>query len=451
MLLGLACCVMTTACGERWTDEQRDALSARGAGRAVAAGDQATTATTAAPDGSEAPASTQNGSATRVTPEGSGSGGPADIATLPCTAPSTAPGVTADELAIGSISTLSGPVSGLGETGAASMRAYVAYRNATGGVCGRKVVLRFADDGTELGRYRAAVVDLNSKVLGLVGGTAAGDAGGVERAEAFGMPVVTATFSVEMGRASTAFDISPGFEDIHKPIGKYDFMYRQGVRNASIVTVGNALTRAEVAFQRAQMEASGIKIVNFQELPLSTLSFDAPARGVANSGADYLLFIYDPGNSAAMAKSLQGTGYKGLKFAEYVTAYGSKFIEVGGPATEKAVGFVRTAPNEDPNPTPNQALFLKWMSQIEPRYSRDTFAADSWAAATAFFDGLEALPGPISREALLAHLNTLTSFDARGLLGPINLGESFSNGCGVWMQVVNQKWQRLTPAQGFLC
>ena len=375
-----------------------------------------------------------------------GSSGP-----RPCQAPSNAPGVTDAEITIGSISTLSGPVPGLGSNGAAVMRAYVAYRNATGGVCGRKVVLRSADDGAENGRYRSLVDELNPKILGLVGGTAAGDAAGAERVEAHGMPIVSATFSVAMGHASTAFDISPTFKDVHQPIGKYDFIYQQGARNASIVTVSNDLSRAEATSQRAQMEASGIRIVHYLEVPLSTLSWDASARAVANSGADYFLFIYDPGTSAAMARAMEASGYKGLKFAEYITAYGSKFIELGGAATEKSIGFTRTAPNEDASPTPNQAAFLEWMARVAPDSKTDTFAADGWSAATAFFEGLEALPGPISREALMSHLNGVSSFDAGGLLGPINLGESTSNGCGVWMQVVNQRWQRLTPAQGFLC
>ena len=38
------------------------------------------------------------------------------------------------------------------------------------------------------------------------------------------------------------------------------------------------------------MQAVGIKIVNEQALPISTLSYDAAARGVANSKADYLFY-----------------------------------------------------------------------------------------------------------------------------------------------------------------
>lgn len=453
--LGFSLSVLVAACGARWTDDQRAAVLARAAGSdtgPTALGQAGSTASSIADVGLVDPSGVAD--PTPGGPESSaaaGATGPGTSGPRPCEAPSDAPGVTDTDITVGSISTLTGPVPGLGATGLAAMRSYVAYRNATGGVCNRKLVLRSADDGTDNARYRSLVDEFNPKILGLVGGTAAGDAGGAEVVVAHGMPVVSATFSVEMGHASTAFDISPAFKDVHQPIGKYDFIYRSGVRQASIVTVGNHLSRSEAVSQRAQMEASGIHIAHYLEVPLSTLSWDAPARAVANSGADFLLFIYDPGTSAAMARALEATGYDGLKFAEYITAYGSDFIDLGGAATEGSIGFTRTAPNEDAVPTPTQAAFLRWMAQVTPGSKTDTFAADGWSAATAFFEGIEALPGPITREGLIAQLNGIASFDAGGLLGPINLGESSSNGCGVWMQVVDQRWQRLTPAEGFLC
>jgi ABC-type branched-subunit amino acid transport system substrate-binding protein len=452
--LAAVACVLLAACGARWSTEERSAVLARrsDAGPAGPVSGEDVTATSLADVGVASPAATGGTGPVPSDPASTNRpAGPSASGPRPCAAPSSAPGVSPTELVVGSISSLSGPVPGFGANGAAGIRAYVAHRNATGGVCGRKLVLKTADDGTEQGRYRAAIIAFNDSVLGIVGGTTAGDAGGVERVEALGMPVVSATFSVEMGHAATAFDITPTFKDTHKAIGKYDFLHQQGIRKAAVVGVANALTRAEMLSQRDQMQASGIQVVNFQELPLSTLSYDASARAVANSGADFLLFIHEPGASASMAKAMRDTGYRDLRFAEYITAYGSAFIELGGEAVEGALGFARTAPNEDASPGPNQMAFLQWMARSEPGNKADTFAADSWAAATGFFDALEALPGPITRAGLIAQLRTMTSFDAEGFMGPINLGESASNGCGVWMQVKDQRWQRLTPAQGFLC
>jgi hypothetical protein len=91
------------------------------------------------------------------------------------------------------------------------------------------------------------------------------------------------------------------------------------------------------------------------------------------------------------------------------------------------------------------------MGRVAPGEVRDTFAAESWVAAKAFFEALEDLPGAISREALVAQLKTLTEFDADGFFGRINLGGKRNNGCFIGMQVKGGKWVRLTPSQGFLC
>ena len=68
-----------------------------------------------------------------------------------------------------------------------------------------------------------------------------------------------------------------------------------------------------------------------------------------------------------------------------------------------------------------------------------------------FVDNLEALQGPISREALLAQLAAVGDYDAGGFLGPIQFGRQVSKGCVVLMQWRSGSWNRLTPDQGFRC
>jgi len=151
-----------------------------------------------------------------------------------------------------------------------------------------------------------------------------------------------------------------------------------------------------------------------------------------------------------MAQSMADTGYH-LNFAEYLTAYGSNFIGLAGSSAEGATSWSRTLPNEEPNSNPELAAYLQWFAQTAPDLFPDTFAADAWASAKAFVDSLEQLPGPISRDALLGQLRTLTSYDAGGLEGRINLAGKVSNGCFIAMKVEAGAWKRLTPEQGFLC
>src|SRR3546814_12042717 len=91
---------------------------------------------------------------------------------------------------------------------------------------------------------------------------------------------------------------------------------------------------------------------------------------------------------------------------------------MAGPAAEGATNWIRSLPNEEPGTNPEQDAYQTWMAQAAPGVSPDTFSADSWAAGKAFFDSLDALPGPITREALVAQLRSVGEYDAGGLIGP---------------------------------
>jgi hypothetical protein len=91
------------------------------------------------------------------------------------------------------------------------------------------------------------------------------------------------------------------------------------------------------------------------------------------------------------------------------------------------------------------------MERTAPDAQRDPFAALGWAGTKALLDTIEALPGPITREALVAQLRATRSYDAGGFLAPIDLGGKHTKGCLVAMVVRGGRWQRLTPATGFLC
>ncbi len=385
------------------------------------------------------------GSATGGPVAPTGSGGP-----KPCEAASTAPGVTADTINVGAIATLSGPVPGLAGATLAAARSYVAYRNSLGGVCGRKIVLKTGDDGFENTRFRSILQDMVKSTLGMSSSFAGGDGGGVDVATAAHYPATSSAMTDQWQDAPTVFDINPLPKDPHASIAKYRYAYAQGARTASVVTIAQAQSLAQMNLQQAQMEAAGLKVVNRQELPLSTLSYDAAARSVANSKADYFLFLAAGNLNVSMTKSLRATGYT-PRFVDMLTAYGSDFIQAAGSASEGVVSWSRALPAEERSSNRELATFLDWMGRIAPGVAPDPFAVDAWASSKAFFDSLEALPGPISRDALIAQLKTMTSYDAGGFFGPINLGQKVSNSCYVAMQVVHGRWQRLAPAQGFLC
>ncbi|MBV8693002.1 MAG: ABC transporter substrate-binding protein [Actinobacteria bacterium] len=460
VVLGIA--LLTLAgCGARWSASERAAVIANHFGPrngAVRAGSSTAASTDAATDTVGAGAADNAGptaaggpvAATKADAVKTATGQQAARGAQPCAAHSDAPGVTDSTVTVGTISTLSGPVPGLGESSQGAARAYVAYMNSKGGVCGRKVDLKTGDDGYDAGRYRALVTEFNPKILGIVGGLAAGDGGGAALVTQYGMPVVSLPTADSMSAAPVVFDTNPPYKDTHQPTKKTQYLFDHGVRTVAYVYADIDQAKQQIAEQRAQVEATGIKVVLDLALPLSTLNYDSAARQVANSKADYMFFLHSAGADASMATSMRGTGYK-LKFEEYLTAYGSNFIQLGGDAVNGTTSWIRTLPIEDGGVVPEQKAFAEWMDRAAPGASPDTFASDSWVGAKAFFDNLMALKGPITRAALVAQLKSVDTYDAGGFLGPIQLGRKLNNGCLIGMIVDKGVWKRLTPASGFLC
>jgi ABC-type branched-subunit amino acid transport system substrate-binding protein len=449
-------------CGARWNARQRASVKARYAASASGApaastSDQAQTPAEGSVAGPAATVGEPSGARSINTPSASQSVNPggstlraAQGGAAPCAAPSDAPGVSPSEIRVGSISSLSGPVPGLGSSSAAAARAYVAYRNSTGGVCGRRIVLREADDGTDNGRYRSIVNELGPQVLGLAGGFAFGDVGGADLVRQQALPIMGAPSGEVAAAPPTVFDVNPNLEPI-AGVAKYRWLHDQGAKTVAIAYIAVDQSRYEANLQRRLMEAAGIKVVLQKELPLSTLSYDSAARAVANSHADYMWFVADVNGEASMARSVADTGYK-LRFAEYFTfAYATPFTKLAGEAAEGTLAFLRSLPNEEASTNAELRRFLEWMDRVAQGEALDPFAVDSWVGVKAFFDSVQALHGPITRKSLVEQLAATQLYDADGMYGQIRLGAKRNRGCVVAIRFEKGVWRRLAPERGFLC
>ena len=265
-------------------------------------------------------------------------------------------------------------------------------------------------------------------MLGISGGFAVGDVGSEDAHRRAHDPDRQLTDRADR-RDALGFDINPDFPRPDMVIGKYKYLYEQGARKVSMTYIAVEQSRIEANIQRGLMEAAGLQVVHVNELPLSTLSYDAAARAAANSGADYLWFTADTNGAASMARSVRDTGYEWL-FKEFsYTTYGTNFIERAATAAEGATSWLRSLPTEEASTNEAMATYVEWMDRVAPGLPQDLFSIDSYVATKAFFEALEALPGPISREALVQQMESIKSYDADGMFAPITLGKELSKGC----------------------
>ena len=262
---------------------------------AAGAGTAQTDASTA-PDGT--PVAGADPTAAAGAPSGAtGPSGAVAGAPRPCAAPSDVPGVTDNEIAIGTLNSLSGPLPGLGASHLAATRAYIDYRNATGGICGRKVKLVEGDDGGDNATARSVVASMAPKILAMVPGIAGGGDGSADILTRDRIPAVGTSVSPQLDKVPTYYGVRPVLPNYNAVTAKYRYLLAQGVRTAAVVYVAAASAPQQASRDRQLMEAAGIKVVLDLAMPLTTLSWDSAARAVANSKADYMFFVYEQGEA----------------------------------------------------------------------------------------------------------------------------------------------------------
>ena len=159
LVVVFAFALATSACGARLNDQQVATVNARGA-RQTAAAPTAGPSKAVAPSATAVthpgqPAQADIGGAV-VAPVDGGAGAPAAEA-AGCT-PSGGNldvGITDSSVTVGSVATISGPVPGLFRNVQSGLKAYAAYVNSTGGICGRKLEIQYADDRLDAGTNRS--------------------------------------------------------------------------------------------------------------------------------------------------------------------------------------------------------------------------------------------------------------------------------------------------------
>ena len=469
--------LVLAACGARLSDEQRASLSAgggSGAGVGQAGGfDDAIggeTTTTVAGDLGGAPvAGEDTGGAdpgvAAPTNDDAGNGGAAPVgggAPAPGAAGATCEGggdsdtgVTASEIRIGNVSTISGPIPGFGQTGVNAAKAYVNFVNASGGVCGRKLVLVTADDRLQSGTNKSETDKLKGQVLGFMGGVSVVDDGAAQSIEGTNVAYTGLAISDAMIRSANNFpsvpiDLADGGNG-----GLEIFKYlkaKEGVVKGGLVWPAQASAKARIDGYRKDMQRAGIQIVLEAEVAVTETNYSGVAANVESKGVEVLVTTLEISGMSNLAKSMSQNGYFPKVPFYGAQAYGRGFLKQAGAAAEPTVLGLAYTILEDAGSVPPVNDFLTWYQRTNPGSDIDFFAIESWIAADLYVSALRKVSGPPTRDKVLASLKTFTSFDAKGFIAPINPAGKKGASCFMIAKVKGGKWYRAHPPQpGFDC
>lgn len=464
----LLAAVLLAACGARLSDEQRAALSTSGAEPGQqsglvndqATGDSDTTTTTGATDatqggepaaGGDDGASQSGGSAPGQAPaEGGG-----DQASSCAGGDNADVGVTAEEIKIGNVSTISGPIPGFGQTGVNAVKAYVNFVNATGGVCGRKLTLSTADDRLQSGTNKAQHDRLSQEVLGFVGGTSVVDDGAAQSLDGTNIAYTGLAITEAMITSPNNFPVSPINREEGGNGGLEIFKYMkevEGVSRAGLVWPAQSSAKAAMDGYRTDMQRAGMDIVLETEVAVTETNYAGVAANVEGKQVDILITTLELSGMANLAKALEQNGYFPKVPFYGAQTYGRNFLAQAGSAAEPTVLGLGYSILEDAGSIPAIQDFITWYERTNPGADIDFFAIQSWIAADLYVSALRNISGPPTRDNLLASLKTFTEYDAGGFIAPINPAGKGSASCFQIAKVKDGEWYRAHPDQpGFDC
>ena len=468
----LLAALVLAACGARLSDQQRAALETTGAaasgaspvtaaagGTDTGSGSGVTTTTAAA-----STATTVASAGAAAAPDQSantGGGGPAAPGTSAPPAASCGGGgnsdvgVTADEIKLGNVSTISGPIPGFGQTGVNAVKAYVNFVNATGGVCGRKLTLVTADDRLQSGTNKSETDKLKGQVLGFVGGTTVVDDGAAQSINGTNIVLTGLAIADAMIRSPNNFstvpiDVNDGGNN-SVGILKY-FKASRGVSKAALIIPDQASAKARGQAYAIDLKRAGYDVVLETTVPVTETNYADDAANIEAKGADLVLTTLEVSGMSNLAKAMEQNGYFPKVPFYGAQAYGRVFLKQAGSAAEPTVLGLGYEIVEDAGSVPPVNDFITWYQRTNPGADVDFFAIFGWVAAKMYVDVLRTIDGPPTRDKVLAKFQALTSYDADGMIAPINPAQKKGASCFLIVEVQDGKWVRTHPkSPGFDC
>jgi ABC-type branched-subunit amino acid transport system substrate-binding protein len=359
-------------------------------------------------------------------------------------------GVTDTTITLGGVFQMSGPVTGFGQEFLNGVTARLAKANAEGGVCGRQLDYLSRDDGMDAARNASETEDLMSQVLALVGSFSTVDAGGANVLDGTNVPDIGAAASPRRDRlANHRSHIY--FPETTAATAEWKYTVSQGAKTAVLVYVSLSNARELADNTAARMTDAGLQVVDRIELAPTQFSYDGVARDIANSGADVMWFLHEVNASVAMAQALSDVDH-GLEYPVFSAfSYSPKFLELAGASADGLALILPFQPFEETAANPALAEFTSWLQQAAPGSGPTYDSLEGWAVTELFLQGLTQIPGPITRDALLASVSTFSDFDAGGAWSPTHPNDRLAPWCQVLLRAKGGAWTREAPATGFMC
>lgn len=406
----LAIGLMLAACGSGATTSGGNS----NAGSTGSSG--ATTASSSAGGGGSTGTATTGGAGASSVSSGSASG----TATSACDASATGPGVTSDQILLGTTMPLtgSGAAGGLGVK--AGQEAYYARLNADGGIKGHKIKLSVLDDAYDPSTAQKQMRQLveNDKILAVSGGEGTPNfLGVVPYLKRENVPAIAPYApSDTLGNMSNpnVFMVAVDYVKEFQILTNYVLSKGTPKKLALVGVSGNVGDNAKAGMDKAVV-GKGVEVTYVPETP-GTTDFTPIASSLRDSGADWVFLILTNADTGGLLKAMSRIGYT-PKTAAWSGMSDDSYIKEFGSLSQDMIVALETADLNSSNP-----LVKQFVSDYKSQTGKEPtkFNEMGWAQAQITAEGLKRAKG-LNRPCLVAALEGISKFET-GIYPPITFG-----------------------------
>ncbi len=361
---------------------------------------------------------------------------------------SSAPGVTANSITVGTISTQTGTLASNFSSLIYGERAYFNYVNAQGGVNGRKIDYKYAldDAGNPTTFNQLANTLINQDHVFAVTGVGT----------AFFSPnlfveakIPTYGYNVTGNWAGPTNLFAAGGSVQYYPAAGPQVAYvaRKTQKKPSIAFVAYNVAASAASCQSEQnsLKAAGYT-VSYSDLkvsyPGSTVATDV--QRMKQAGSNMVVSCMDVQGNVTMARAIQQYGLKMTQLwfngNDTSTLQQNKSLMQGIYFDISHVPFSAST-----KLYPGLKLYLAQMNKYEPKYAQDEVALQGWESAALFVQGVRMAGNNLTQANVIAADNSLTSYTSGGLESPINWKSAGHSGhappyCLAYIKVQGNKY-----------
>ncbi len=417
--------------------------AAGGAGGSSAAGGHGTTGAAGAAGGPATAAATAGG--------GGPCGANGNQAPAGGNGGATATGVTASTITVGNIASISGVAPGLTQSAQQATEAWAAYVNSTGGICGRQVKVQPFDDGNDSGTNYADAQQSCSSDFAMVGNASGFDDGSAQAVGACGIPDMAAEVSTAAaGGTADIFGASPG-NDHYWALGPANYLkstYPNAIGHAAMIYLNVSATQTQASHEVSAYQGVGF---NYGGDVISTTptnaNYGSIVQKLQSDGVQYVTEYSDDNSAERLLQAMQQANYSPSVVDWFSEEYSPQFAQQTAPESNgDLVLMSATAAYEEAGGNPGMQLMESWLNRVAPGYHHDIFAILAWSAGLAFEQAAKEVGPDLTRAALIAKLQGITSWTGGGVTPPVDIGQKIPSKCFFYMKIENGAFQRVYPS-----